>query len=124
MEADNETTTKTDIAMATIMSGLNQNETRLLIIHKFQVVFKAGQAVTEGATKTKVNLQMDILEHVRKLINDITNPNLIADKCSLPHVRDSKIELFLANLKSTYSNGASVWGKYKNMKSLIINHCN
>ena len=87
------------------MSGLNQMEMRLLSIHKAQVVFKAGMAMAEGKTRNTQTLHRDVLSHVTLLIGNIKDPNLLAEKCSLPHVRENKIDLFLTSLKATYTQG-------------------
>ena len=103
---------------------LNQIETRIVSVTKCILVFKACQAVVEGPTKPISGIHNDVLVQLKNLVNDFDDPNQFAIQLDIGRVRDSQFELFMVSLKTAFNNGKKIWDKFKNMKSLLVNHCN
>ena len=103
---------------------LNATEVRIASVTKCVLVFKACQAVVEGPTKAISGIHADVLVQFTTLVNDFDDPNLFASQLDIGRVRETKFELFLVSLKTAYTNGKKIWDKFKNMKSLLVNHCN
>ena len=103
---------------------LSSTELHIVAVTKCVLVFKACQAIVEGPTKTITLLHADVFNQLKNLIEEFNDPNLYVSQLDIGRVRDSQFELFKVTLKSAYSNGKTIWDKYKNMKSLIVNHCN
>ncbi len=103
---------------------LNATEVRIASVTKCVLVFKACQAVVEGPTKPISGIHADVLVQFKSLIDDFDDPNLFASQLDIGRVRETKFELFLVSLKSSYTNGKKIQYTFKKMKSLIVNPCN
>ena len=103
---------------------LNSTELRIASVTKCVLVFKACQAVVEGPTKTIAAIHSDVLNHLTVLVKEFKDPNVCASQLDIGKVRESHFELFIVSLKSAYTSGKTIWDKFKNMKSLLVNHCN
>lgn len=129
-----------------LMSGLNAQEKQLLRVASFEVSWISGNAIAEACRMKKVDLYCEILRNYMKTV-DSSDFNELSNRCVLP-LRDSKLSLFRELMKQGakegkfcwysiffsfdyvyvyYSHsflGKTIWEKYKNLKSLLLNHCN
>ena len=127
------------------MSGLTVTEKQLLRVASFEASWLAGNAIGEASRMKKSDIYNEIMNNFRGIVITLDLEEL-ATRCVLVPVRESHESLFKRLLNQSVKEGEfqfetknitfsclysahifigkTVWEKYKNLKSLLLNHEN
>ena len=103
---------------------LNSTEMHITLVTKCVLVFKVCQVVVEIPTKTIAVTHSKVLKYLTVLSKEFKDTNVCASQLDVGSVRESQFELFIVSLKLAHTSVKSIWDKFKNVKSLLVNYCN